>query len=173
MRKVLFLPFAVLVSYLLVNNLGATEVPITITGRILKAEPSKSITVEIGKSKGLELSFDEIKTLAVLDPKRLTDGVGTAAAVGGAGGAVAAGVSAVNPPKGLQGSNVRNAGLVGVVVAALSALARGGYNYLTMKQPMLIFDADNESLNNVAVIYNLPVGTKVKITQKNHINGTH
>lgn len=173
MRKILFLPFAVFIGCLLVNNLGATEIPTTITGRVLKAEPSKSITVEISKSKGVELSLGEIKTLAVLDPKELTDGIGTAAAVGGASGAVAASAGAVNPPNGLKGSKIRNMGLVGVVTAAITGIVRAGYNFVTQKPPMIIYDADNQSLNNAAVIYNLPVGTKVRITQKNHINDTH
>lgn len=172
MKKILFLPLIVLASCLLANDLGATEVPTAIEGRIIKIEPPGSIAIEIGKSKGIELSLDEVKTLAVLDPKELTDGVGTAAAVGGAGGATAASVGVVNPPKSLQRSKLRDAGLVGIVVAALSAITKAGYNYLTMKKPMLIYDAENEALNNIAIISQLPVGTKVRITQKNHINGS-
>lgn len=173
MKKILLLPFVFLASCLLVNNLSATEVPTTIEGRILKSDPSKSITIEIKKSKGVELSLDEIKTLAVLDPKELTDGVGTAAAVGGASGAVAASTGVINPPKSLQGSKLKDMGLVGAATALFSAAAKAGYNFLTRKPLMLIYDVDNQGLNNTAVIYNLPVGTKVRIIQKNHINGMH
>lgn len=156
---------------IIANCLWATEVHVAIEGRILSVEPSKSITVEIKKSKGIEFSLSEIKTLTILDPKKLTDNVGTVAVMGGLGGSVGVSVGVVNLPESLRRSKMRDAGLVGLVAAGFSATATTVYNFLTRKTPMLIYDAENEDLNNIAVIGQLPVGAKVRITQKNHING--
>lgn len=173
MKKKITLSAVILAATLMTSSLLATDVPVAIEGRIIAVEPSKSITIEIEKSKGIELGLTEIKTLTVLDPKELIDGVGTAAAAGAASGVAAASVGVVSPPESLQGSKLRDVSLVGAAVAFLSAIARASYNYLTRKPPMLIYDADNRALNNIAVISQLPVGTRVGITQKNHINSVH
>ena len=173
MKKKLVMLTAILTICLTTNNLWATEVPVVIKGRILAVKPSESITVEIRKSKGIEFSLAEIKTLAVLDPKKLTDNVGTAAVVGGISGGAANRVGVANPPQSLRRSKWKDAGLVGIAAAAFGATAMAAYNFLTQKPPMLVYDAENEGLNNITVICQLPVGTKIRITQKNHINGAH
>ncbi|MBI2669881.1 MAG: hypothetical protein HYX20_01950 [Candidatus Yanofskybacteria bacterium] len=173
MKKLFSRLATILICNFLASSLWATEVPIVINGRILAIEPSKSVTVEIKKSKGIEFSLTEIKTLAVLDPKELTDNVGTAAVIGGMGGGVGASVGVVNPPKSLQRSRLKDAGLVGLVAAGFSAIAMAVYNFFTQRSPMLVYDIENEGLNNIAVISHLPIGTRIRITQKNHINGTH
>ncbi|MBI2063756.1 MAG: hypothetical protein HYT65_02060 [Candidatus Yanofskybacteria bacterium] len=171
MKKALILSAAILISILLVNNVRATDIPVAVDGRILAVEPSKSITVEIKKSKGIEFGLTDIKTLAVLDPKELTDNVGTAAVMGGLGGGVGASVGVVNPPESLRRSKWRDVGLVGLVAAGFSATAMAVYNFWTHRTPMLVYDIENKNLNNIDVISRLPVGTRIRITQKNHING--
>lgn len=171
--KTIFIWLATIwVGGLMANNLQASDVSVAIEGRILAVEPSKSITVEINKSKGVELGLTEIKTLAVLDPKELMDNVGVAAVAGGLGGGVGASVGVVNPPESLQRSKLKDAGLVGLVAAGFSATAMAVYNFWTQKTPMLVYDIENKDLNNIAIISQLPIGTRIRITQKNHINST-
>lgn len=172
MKRTILLFITILFGYLPTKSFWATDIPIAIEGRILAVEPSKSITVEIKQSKGIEVSLTEIKTLAVLDPKELSDNVGTAAVIGGVSGGAANRVGVANPPKSLRRSRWRDAGLVGLVAAGFSATAMAVYNFLTQKPPMLVYDAENKSLNNIAVISQLPIGTRIRITQKNHINGS-
>lgn len=173
MKNIFLWLATILVSSLLVGNLWAADVPIVIKGRIIAVEPDKSITVEINKSKGFEFGLTEIETLAVLDPKELTDNIGIAAVTGGLGGGVGVSVGIVSPPENLQRSKLKDASLVGLVAAGFSAATMAVYNFWTKKPPMLIYDAENESLNNIAVISRLPIGIKIRITQKNHINEVH
>ena len=104
MRKLFALLALFLTSCILANNLGAAEIPAVVEGKIINVEPSKSITIAITKSKSIELSLADIRTLAVKDPKELTDNVGTAAGVGSAGGAVGASTGVINPPQSLHPS---------------------------------------------------------------------
>lgn len=171
MGKLFALFVLILTSCILANNLGAAEIPAVVEGRILAVELSKSITISITKSKSIELSLADIKTLAVKDPKELTDGVGITAAIGGISGGVANWVGVANPPKSLRRSKWRDVGLVGIVAAVISATVRVSYNFLTQKPPMTIYDLNNAGLSDQTVINNLPIGTKVRITQENHING--
>ena len=170
MRKLFALLALFLTSCILANNLGAAEIPAVVEGKIINVEPSKSITIAITKSKSIELSLADIRTLAVKDPKELTDNVGTAAGVGSAGGAVGASTGVINPPEGLQQSKLKDIALVSASVAVLSALVMVAHNFLTQKPSMTIYDVNNAGLSDLTSINNLPVGTKVRITQKNHIN---
>lgn len=170
MKKTFILLATILIGGLLVNNLQAADTSVAIEGRILAVEPAKSITVEINKSKGVELGLTEIKTLAILDPKELMDNVGIAAVTGGLGGGVGASVGVVNPPESFRRSKWRDVGLVGLVAAGFSATAMAVYNFWTQKTPMLVYDIENKNLNNITIISQLPIGTRIRITRKNHIN---
>lgn len=135
-------------------------------------EASKSIIIEVEKSHSIELGFADIQTLAIKDPKELTDGVGITAVIGGVSGGISTGVGVVNPPKSLQPSEskLKNATLAGVTTASISATGRIIFNFLTHKSPTIVYNADNEDLRESAIINLLPPGTKVRIIQKNHIN---
>lgn len=173
MKKTFLLWAIILIGNLPLKILHAADVPVAIEGRILAVEPSKSITIEINKSKGVELGLTEIKTLAVLDPKELMDNVRAAAVIGGLGGGVGASVGVVNPPESFRRSKWRDVGLVGLVAAGFSGTAMAVYNFWTQKTPMLVYDIENKNLNNIAIISQLPIGTRIRITQKNHINDAH
>lgn len=171
MKRNALLSVAVLFCGLLAVNLQAADTSTIIEGRILAVEPSKSITILITKSKGIMISLTEIQTLAVLDPKELTDNVKRDAAIVGVGSSVGASTGVINPPKGLQQSKFKNVLLIGTSMATLGALTRFAYNFLAQKPPMTIYDSNNPSFNDPTIINNLPIGTKIRITQKNHING--
>ena len=165
-----------LISLVFFSDVQANDVFVTIEGRVVQVEPQKSIAVEIGKSKSIELSMGDIRSVYVLDPKKLTDGMGKVVAVSGpaSGASVLTGV--VDPPERLPGydsnSKLKNAGIVGVITVVLSAGIVAAYNFLTKKPPMMIYSADNKNLNNVAVLNLLPIGVKVRVVHKNRINGT-
>lgn len=172
MRKPFSWLIAILASCMFTNYVSAGQVNFSIEGTVVKVEPTKSIIVQIKKSRSIELNLADINTLAIVDPKKLNDGVVLVATIGGISGGVGNVVGVVSPPKSLQRSRLKDASLTGVVAAGFSALAKVFFNQVTKKPPILVFDADSASLNNPAVIANLPVGTKIKVTQKNIINST-
>ncbi|MBI2063171.1 MAG: hypothetical protein HYT61_02960 [Candidatus Yanofskybacteria bacterium] len=173
MKKLLVYSVAILAIFSCANSVWATEFSVAIEGRIVRVEPSKSIVIEIKKSQSIELGLADIESLAVRDSKDLIDGVGTTAIIGGASGGIIARVGVIDPPKSIQPSEskIKNAAIAGITAAGFSATGRILFNLLTQKSPTIIYDINSESLKEPAVINLLPIGTKVRIIQKNHING--
>ncbi|MEX1063900.1 MAG: hypothetical protein WD898_02840 [Candidatus Paceibacterota bacterium] len=156
-------PMLVLVAALVLTvHAKADSVPLAIiNGEVVSHQESKSITVAIDKTKQVEIGLSNIRTVAVLEAKKISDGVAGTAAVAASTSAGVTIIGSNGEPDTEQ--RIKDASLVAIVIAGLSATLRAGYNWFNQKEPATIFDARN-GLNDKALIENLPVGTRVRIT---------
>lgn len=166
-------PAMVLLMVILPTLVDASEIASSITGTIEKIEPSKSILIKVGESRYVEKGMSDIRTLAIVDSRKLSDGVIGATILGSSSGAVGSIIGVVNPPNQLSRSNnkLRNTIVVAAIAAGFSATAKCAYNRLKIKKPIMIYDTSNSNLNKLLVLNSLSPGTRIRITYNNHVNG--
>ncbi len=138
---------------------------IIVSGEVISHEESESITIAIDKTSFVEVSLRNVRTVAILESKKVSDGVAEMAAVAASTGA---GITILGSDSDQSNEKrAKNVGVVVILVAGVSAFLKAGHNWLTQKEPAVIFDSQN-GLNDLALINNLPVGTNVRITLYMH-----
>lgn len=170
------LALATVLAILLLGQLAqaSSEIMSAAEGVVKIIEPSQSILIQVNKSQHIEISMANIKTLVILDSRNISDGVLRAIILGGGGGAMGGATGVVDPPNTLGKSNnkLRNSTVVGLITAGFSVAGTFCYNALVRKRPRLVYGSNSDSPGNLAIINNLTPGIKVRITYKNHVNGS-
>lgn len=152
--------FAIILALAGLHTASANNVPGVVTGELIH-KTEKSIFLKNGGKSQIEIGLSSIGSLMVLDGKKFTDGWLGKTAIGGGSGL---GLSVIdgNSPK-----NFKQTMKMGGIGAGLGFVLRVGWNFITRKPPVLIYDSSRPS-NTVELIKALPLGSKVRITYKNH-----
>lgn len=156
-----YLALSYLVTILCFEGLVyANSVPRVVTGFVVEKQ-DLVIVIQQDKKTLVPVNINDIATVAVLDSRKLSRGVLGAMGVGPAAGGIT--VAIMGHPR-----NTREV-FKGIAVGAILIPLKFAYNWWIRKEPRIIFHVNGAGTKDVEIIKNILLGTKVRITSKNHL----